>query len=197
MRKTTWVAAAAAFVLGGTVLGPTGAHAQVFTLPFQSTARSANEIGLYLSDGPGDLAIEGVWRRGFGTGDLGLRGGFADLGDGYLLLGADWRQPLNLQTPPLDLALSLGAQGGIGDHSGVGGQVGLIVGHTFAETGVRITPFIHPRVAVTAPLSDGDAQVDVLADLGADFDFAPNLSLRFGVNLGDGPDWGIGLAWRR
>jgi hypothetical protein len=97
----------------------------------------------------------------------------------------------------LDLALSLGAQGGIGNHSGIGGQVGLIIGHTFTDPGVRITPFIHPRVAVAAPLSDGDAEVDVLADLGADFDFAPNLSLRVGVNLGDGPDWGIGLAWRR
>jgi hypothetical protein len=133
-----------------------------------------------------------------GTGNLGLRGGFADLGDGYLLLGVDWRQALNLQTEPLDLGLTLGAQGAIGDNSGIGGQVGLIVGHTFAEQGLAITPFIHPRVAIAAPLSDnGDAEVDVLADLGADFDFSPNLSLRFGVSLGDGPDWGIGLALRR
>jgi len=191
MKKAMWVAAAAA------VLGATQAHAQVFTLPFQSTVRG-NDIGLYLSDGPGDLAIEGIWRRNFGTGDLGLRAGFADLGDGYVLLGADWRQPLSLPVPPLDLALTLGAQGAIGDGSGIGGQVGLIIGHTFTETpGVRITPFIHPRVAVVAPLFDGDAELDVLADVGADFDFAPNLSLRVGANLGDGADWGIGLAWRR
>jgi hypothetical protein len=192
MKKAMWVAAAAA------VLGATQARAQVFTLPFQSTARG-NDIGLYLSDGPGDLAIEGIWRRNFGTGDLGLRAGFADIGDGSVLLGADWRQPLSLPVPPLDLALSLGVQGGIGDGSGIGGQVGLIIGHTFAETpGVRITPFIHPRVAVVAPVTgSGNTELDVLADVGADFDFAPNLSLRVGANLGSGADWGIGLAWRR
>jgi hypothetical protein len=191
MRKTMWVAAAAA------VLGTTQAQAQVFTLPFQSTARG-NDIGLYLSDGPGELAIEGIWRRGFGTGDLGLRAGFADVGDGDLLLGVDWRQPLNLDTPPLDLAVTLGAQGAFGDASGVGGQIGLDIGHTFAETGVRITPFIHPRVAIVSALDgDSDAELKVLADLGADFDFSPNLSLRVGANLGEGADWGIGLAWRR
>ena len=187
-----WVAAAAA------VLVASQARAQVFTMPFQSTARSGSELALGLSDTPGDLAIEGIWRRGFGTGDLGLRAGFADVGNGYLLLGADYRQALNLQTPPLDLALSLGAQAGIGDKSGIGGQVGLIIGHTFTETGLRITPFIHPRVAIVSALGDNaDAEIDVLADLGADFDFAPNLSLRVGANLGSGPDWGIALAWRR
>lgn len=191
-KHATWVAAAAAVVLGATQ-----AKAQVFTLPFQSTARGS-DIGLYLSDGPGDLAIEGIWRRNFGVGDLGLRAGFADVGDGDVLLGVDWRQPLNLQTAPIDLALTLGAQGAFGDASGVGGQVGLALGHTFAETGVRITPFIHPRVAIVSALDDdSDAELKVLADLGADFDFAPNLSLRFGANLGEGANWGIGLAWRR
>ena len=192
MKKTMWVAAAAAVLCAQT------ARAQVFTMPYQSTGPADNSIGLYLSDGPGDLAIEGIWRRPMASGDLGLRAGFADLGDGYLLLGVDYKQPLNLQTAPLDLGLTLGAQGAIGDNSGIAGQVGLIVGHTFAETGLSITPFIHPRVAIAAPLDDnGDAEVDVLADIGANFDFSPNLSLRFGVNLGDGPDWGIGLAWRR
>jgi hypothetical protein len=72
------------------------------------------------------------------------------------------------------------------------------VGHTFVEPGIRITPYIHPRVAVVSAIGDdSDAELDVLADLGADIDFAPNLSLRVGVNLGEGADWGIGLAWRR
>jgi hypothetical protein len=71
-------------------------------------------------------------------------------------------------------------------------------GHTFAQPGLAITPYIHPRLAIVSPLSsNADARLDVLADIGADFDFAPNLSLRLGVNLGDGADWGIGLAWRR
>ena len=191
--KKAWFAALAAVVLAAAP-----ACAQVFTLPFQSTERGS-DIGLYLSDGPGDLAIEGIWRRGFGTGDLGLRAGFADLGDGELLLGADWRQPLALGTQPIELALSFGGQAALGDVDALGAQVGLIFGHTFVEEGLHVTPFVHPRLAVASGLGEGDddAELDVLADLGADFRFAPNLVLRLGVNLGSGADWGIGLAWRR
>jgi hypothetical protein len=188
---------AAVSVLAAAVMVAAPARAQVFTPTFQSTERS-NDIGLYLSDGPGDLAVEGIWRRGLGTGDLGLRAGFADLGDGELLLGADWRQPLALGTQPIDLALTFGGQAVLGDVDGIGGQVGLVFGHTFVEDGLHVTPYVHPRVAlVSAVGGDGGGKLDVLADLGADFRFAPNLTLRVGVNLGDGADWGIGLAWRR
>jgi hypothetical protein len=193
MRKLAFVCAAAVAL---SALAEQ-ARAQVFTPTFQSTRRGS-DIGLYLSDGPGDLAVEGIWRRGFGTGDLGLRAGFADIGSGDVLLGADWRQPLALGTAPIDLALTFGAQGAFGDVDGIGGQVGIDFGHTFAQPGLSITPYVHPRLAVVSALSDNaDAELDVLADIGADFDFAPNLSLRLGVNLGDGADWGIGLAWRR
>ena len=186
-----FVALAAAMVMAAP------ARAQVFTPTFQSTERS-NDIGLYLSDGPGDLAVEGIWRRGLGTGDLGLRAGFADLSSGALILGADWRQPLALGTQPVDVALTFGGQAVLGDVDGIGGQVGLVFGHTFVEEGLHVTPYVHPRVAlVSAVGDDSDAKLDVLADLGADFRFAPNLVLRVGVNLGDGADWGIGLAWRR
>jgi hypothetical protein len=194
MKKHSFAAVSA---LAAVVMAVAPARAQVFTPTFQSTAR-VSDIGIYLSDGPGDLAVEGIWRRGLGTGDLGLRAGFADAGDGLLLLGADWRQPLALATQPVDLALTLGGQLAVGDVSGLGAQVGLLFGHTFAEPGVRITPYVHPRLAVLSAIGDSnDAEVDVLADIGADFSFAPNLTLRLGVNIGDGADWGIGLAWRR
>ena len=98
MKKASFAALAAV------VLAAAPARAQVFTLPFPSTERGS-DIGIYLSDGPGDLAIEGIWRRPFASGDLGLRAGFADVGKGDLLLGADWRQPLALGTAPIDLAL--------------------------------------------------------------------------------------------
>jgi hypothetical protein len=183
-------------VLVGGMMAAVPARAQVFTPTFQSTERS-NDIGIYLSDGPGKLAVEGIWRRGFGTGDLGLRGGFADLGDGELLLGADWRQPLALQTQPVDLGLTFGAQAALGDVDAIAVQAGLVFGHTFVEQGLHVTPYVHPRVAFTANLDADGNELDVLADIGADFRFAPNLVLRVGVNIGDGADWGIGLAWRR
>jgi len=194
MKKRSFAAVSGLVVL---MAAAVPARAQVFTPTFQSTERS-NDIGLYLSDGPGDLAVEGIWRRSFGTGDLGLRAGFADLGKGELLLGADWRQPLALGTQPVDVALTFGGQAVLGDVDGIGGQVGLAFGHTFVEEGLHVTPYVHPRVALVSALGDNnDAKLDVLADLGADFRFAPNLVLRLGVNLGDGADWGIGLAWRR
>jgi hypothetical protein len=191
MKKASFAALAAV------VLAAAPARAQVFTLPFQSTERGS-DIGIYLSDGPGDLAIEGIWRRPFASGDLGLRVGFADVGKGDLLLGADWRQPLALGTAPIDLALTFGGQAAVGDVDALGGQVGVIFGHTFVEQGLHVTPFVHPRLAVAGDLNgNGDAELDVLADVGADFRFAPNLVLRVGANLGSGADWGIGLAWRR
>jgi hypothetical protein len=190
MKKASCVALAVLFFAAAPL------KAQVFTPTFQSTERS-NDIGIYLSDGPGDLAVEGIWRRNFGVGDLGLRAGFADLGDGELMLGADWKQPLALGTQPIDLALTFGGQAVLGDVDGLGGQVGLSFGHTFVEQGLHVTPYVHPRVALVSALDDNsDAKLDVLADLGADFTFAPNLVLRLGVNLGSGADWGIGLAWR-
>jgi hypothetical protein len=183
--------------LAGLVMAAAPARAQVFTPTFQSTERGS-DIGLYLSDGPGSLAVEGIWRRGFGTGDLGLRAGFADLGNGELLLGADWRQPLALGTQPVDVALTFGAQAAVGDVDVLGAQVGLVFGHTFVEEGLHVTPYVHPRLAVAGDFGDqGGSRVNVLADVGADFRFAPNLALRVGIGLGDFSNWGIGLAWRR
>jgi hypothetical protein len=193
MRKLAFAWAAAALLLAAAP-----AAAQVFTPMFQSTRRGS-DVGIYLSDGPGDLAIEGIWRRGFGLADLGLRAGFADVGNGDALVGVDWRQPLDLNTAPIDLIASVGAQGAFGDVSGFGLEAGLGFGHTFTEPGLTITPYVQPRVGLISRLRENDdrSRLGVMADVGADFDFAPNLSLRFDIKLGDGTDAGIGLAWRR
>ena len=48
------------------VLGSVGAlEAQVFTPTFMAP-RSSSDVGIYLSDGPGDFSVEGIWRRRFG-----------------------------------------------------------------------------------------------------------------------------------
>jgi hypothetical protein len=60
--------------------------AQVFTPTFASP-RLINDIGLYVSEEPGNLAIEGIWRRGL----VGLRLGYVDHADGLASIGAELR----------------------------------------------------------------------------------------------------------
>ncbi|HEV2736663.1 MAG TPA: hypothetical protein VGV85_17580 [Longimicrobiaceae bacterium] len=171
------------------------ARAQVFTPTFQSP-RLTNDIGVYLSDSdPGDLSLEGIWRGG----PFGLRVGLVDAGDDLLSIGGELRSPLLLAGAPVSLAFTAGAQALIGDAEAFGVQGGLSAGYTFNSPGLAVTPYIHPRIGLINGLpEDDDLEVEVMADLGVDVEFAPRFILRFGANLGDvGADWGIGLAWRQ
>jgi len=177
----------------GLVIAST-AQAQVFT-PTYNSPRLLNEIGVYLHDGPGDLGVEGIWRAG----PLGLRVGFVDIGDGYLTVGGEIRNPIRVAGAPLGLAFTAGAQGLIGDDSAVGLQAGLSAGYTFVGEGLAVTPYIHPRVGVLNEIVGDDFNVALLADIGADVELANNLLVRLGVKLDDnlGSNWGVGVAWRR
>lgn len=192
---------AAALALPAALLSGT-AQAQVFTPTFMSPT-PANDFGVYVSD-IGDLGIEGIWRRVSRGGDIGLRAGYADKGDGALLLGIELRNPVVLAGAPIGLAFTAGAQGVIGDQPQVGGQVGFTAGQALDAGNFTVTPYIHPRLAVLADLGsdddglddDDEVELDVLADAGADIAFTSGVSLRLGFNLGAGADWGLGLAWR-
>jgi hypothetical protein len=183
----------------GAALFAGAAQAQVFTPPFMSPTPTS-DFGIYISD-IGDIGVEGIWRRpSRGGSDLGLRAGYADTGEGSLMLGIELRNPVVLAGAPIGLAFTAGAQGLIGDNSGVGGQVGFSAGQALPAGGVTITPYIHPRLAFVAwpDVVDGsETELDVLADIGADFDFASGVTLRLDLNLADGANWGLGLAWRQ
>jgi hypothetical protein len=170
------------------------ASAQVFT-PTYTSPRLLNEIGIYLSDGPGDLGLEGIWRGGM----FGLRVGYVDARDGLLTLGGEIRSPLVVAGAPLGLALTAGAQALVGDESALGLQGGLTAGYTFRGQGVFFTPYMHPRLAMINRLGgDDDFDFKALADVGLDVEFYTNLVLRLGIKLDDvGADWGVGLSWRR
>lgn len=170
------------------------AHAQVFT-PTYTSPRLVNEVGFYLSDGPGDLGLEGIWRGG----PLGLRVGFMDSGDGLLSLGGELRNPLPMAGAPLGLAFTLGAQGLLGDRSALGIQGGVSAGYTFRGDGMAFTPYLHPRIGLLDELGPGEElSIKPLADLGLDVEFYTNLLIHLGVKLDNvGSSWGLGLAWRR
>jgi hypothetical protein len=181
------------------------AQAQVFSLPFQSPI-PANDFGVYVSD-IGDVAVEGIWRRpSRGGADIGIRAGYADLGDGALMVGLETRSPVVLAGAPIGLAFTAAGQGIIGEGTTLlGGQVGFSAGQRIPAGNFSVTPFIHPRLALVANLADDDdgidddneVELDVRADVGADLDFAAGFSLRIDVNLAEGASWGIGLAWRQ
>lgn len=202
MRTNSWTLRGAAALV---MLLATSAvvEAQIFTPTYMPPRGVGGELGLYVSDGPGDLGIEGIWRQSGGTYDLGLRVGFADVPDGALMVGGEIRNPIQLAGAPIGLAFTAGAQGVLGGEvNGVGVQAGFSAGHTFVPGNFNVTPYLHPRLALVRPirLSDADADfdVEVLAELGVEMEFQSNLLLRLGIDLGgESADWGLGLSWRR
>lgn len=186
--KKNWMVAAA--VAGALWAG--SAEAQVFTPSYQAPV-VMNDLGVYVSDGPGDFALEGIYR----SGPLGLRVGLIDAGENLLTIGGEFRAPI--ESNPVDVAFTAGAQGIIGDVDAIGLQGGLSIGKRFVNPGVALTPYLHPRIALIDGLADeDDFEAELLADLGVDAEFASNLILRLSIGLSNpGPDFGIGLAWRR
>ncbi len=197
MRKS-WFALATASVL--TLAGAAPGAAQVFTPTFM-TPYPANEFGIYVNDGPGDLGLEAIFRRGRSGGDFGLRAGYADIGDGALTLGIEVRNPVVLAGAPIGLAFTAGAQALLGgDVAGLGGQVGFSIGQEFPAANFTVTPYIHPRLALLNDVGtedDDEFEVDVLADLGVDIRFQNGVSFRVAGNLGQGVDWGLGVSFRQ
>jgi hypothetical protein len=187
MRRTVFVPAVAAAAL---FVSAQAADAQVFTPSFQSPV-VMNDLGVYLSDAPGDFALEGIWR----TGPVGLRVGYWDgRFEDLVSLGGELRVPI---TAPIDVAFTAGAQGLLGDVDALGAQAGLSIGQRFVNPGVALTPYIHPRIALIDPGTD-EFEPELLAELGLDAEFSRNLILRVSVGLSDeSPDVGVGLAWRR
>jgi hypothetical protein len=196
MRKKTTVLLAAL-----TLAGASAAQAQVFTPTYQSP-RPSGDIGIYLADDAlgGGLSVEGIYRLASARSDLGLRLGIAEAGNDEtaLLLGIDYRNPIELSgAAPFSLAFTVGGQAAVGEGEAFGAQVGLTAGSTIVTPEVTFTPYIHPRLGFISTEGDGDDDgLEVLADVGVDLSFS-GLMLRFGANLGDGADFGIGLAFRR
>ncbi len=179
---------------------PAAAEAQIFT-PSYLTPRQSSDVGIHISDGfgrGGGLAVEGLWRRGFGQYDLGIRGGVGEgAGNAYLLIGGDYRRPLVLGTNPISLALTGGAQAAIGENSAFGLDVGVTLGSTFTPEGIGVTPYLHPRIGLVTRGGDDRSGLAVLADLGVEVEVQPNFLIRLALGFGSETSaFGIGLAWR-
>jgi hypothetical protein len=186
-----------AAAVAAAVLAATPAAAQLFTPPFMSPV-PRNDFGVYVST-LSDIAIEGLWQRHARAGSgLGLRAGYTEWGDGSLLLGLQVVNPVALAGAPIGLAFTASGQGVFGGKNGGGGQVGFTAGGSIPATDLTVTPYIHPRLAVSSwPDREDNLRMRVLADFGIDLDFAAGMALRIGANLGDGASIGVGVAWRQ
>lgn len=169
-----------------------GASAQVFT-PTYLSPQVRNDIGVYLSDGPGNLAIEGIWRGG----PIGIRLGYVDASDGLLSLGGAYFRAVQVEDESLELLATLGAQGLIGEGGGGGAQAGVSAGYTFLPGGIPVTPYLHPRVALVDALGEEGLAVEALAEVGAEVVVSPQWVARLSVGVsGVGANVGFGVAVR-
>lgn len=200
MRRFGKLALLALLALPAGRLAAQETRTPVFLAPYR--AFQSHEVGVAISD-PGDnsWAIEGNYRFGWGAHDLGLRGGFIDVGDETgLLLGGSFRTRVITHSRdfPLDGALTAGLGLQVIDNF-TGGlvPVGLSLGRRFEAEGssVSFVPYVHPVLA----FAFGDTNDDLVfgMGLGVDVRVAQNLDIRVAGALFDYEGISIGLSWVR
>jgi hypothetical protein len=201
----------AAVLAAGASFAPMGtADAQAANYPaFQPPLIVQREYAIGVADGDHVTSAVFQWREGWSpVSQLSLDIGVADPehGDVKLLLGGGYARQLNRASNdlPLDLFLTAGAYVALTDPTVFQIPVGISAGHRFdLDGGLALTPYIHPRLALSycsdcGPGNDSDSDLDVVFDLGANFEVSPRLSLRAAVAFGGDRNDAIGfaLAWR-
>lgn len=201
----------AAVVAAVASLAPVGsASAQAYNYPaFQPPTIVQREYAVGVADGDHTTSAVFQWREGWSpVSQLSFDVGVADPdhGDVKLLLGGGYARQLNRSNNdlPLDLLLTAGAYVALTDPTTFQIPVGISAGHRFdLDQGLALTPYIHPRLALAycsdcGPDGDSNSDLDVVFDLGANFEVSPRLSLRAAVAFGGDRNDAIGfaLAWR-
>lgn len=193
-------------VLLAVLLAPVSAAAQstgtpVFAAPYRAFRQS--EIGISLSDPGNGLAVEGFYKMGQKTWDLGFRGGFWDT-DGpagtAILLGVDGRTRVltHSESFPLDGAFTLGAGAVLLDNfNSFQIPVGISLGRRVDLEGsnVSFVPYFQP--VLTPVFGDGNSDLLFSVGIGADVRVSRQLDLRVSGAIGDMNGIGISLAWLR
>lgn len=187
----------------GMLLGAAPATGQGWDVPSFFAPRQADDIGVYAvkPDGSAGAGFAVIWRQS-GNINLGVRGGLAD--GGHVQLGAEFFGPLNLGAPGAALQFSWIVGGGatFNDATLLRIPLGVSAGMELGTGGMRITPYVHPRVALSVLAYDTpggertDTDVGFDIDVGADASIGESLVLRVGVSLGDAEAFGAGIAYR-
>lgn len=184
--------------------------AQAYVYPALQPSRIAErEYTFALADigNGGGTGLVFQWREGLGNPKLQftLDAGFADpdapAADARLIIGGGLAYQLTTATAdmPFDIVLA----GGMGITTGddittFRVPFGAAIGHRFpVDGGFAITPFVHPRLSYdrfsTAGLSDSETNLNV--DIGANFEFKPQMALRLAAVLGDDDAVALAFVW--
>lgn len=199
--------------LGGAAA--TTADAQAWNYPsFQQALTVDREYNFAAADGGRATGTSLVfqWREGLTRGNqLSLDVGLAspDASGAKTLVGGQYARQLVVTSAqvPFDLLVTGGVNGAFGGGYLVRLPVGVSIGRRIPlEGGLVIAPYAHPRLALdVCGRCDRDrSRLGLDFDLGADFLFSPQFSLRFSA-IFSGSDYfvressdafGLSLAWR-
>ena len=203
MSRRLVVALVAATVgLAGPAVGQTTGMPS-FNAPYRAFADQ--EFGATLSFPETDgLAIEGQYRFGARTWDIGFRGGILDPdgpADTRILLGAEFRNRVITHTRdfPLDgaVVLGIGAQL-VEDFSRVIIPGGLSLGRRLdvEDSDVSIVPYAQPTLFLTTG-NNQDTELNFALGFGADFRLSSAFDARLSFGLGDIEGIAISAVWVR
>jgi hypothetical protein len=178
----------------------------VFMAPYRAFTKS--EFSATLSDPGSGFALEGAYRYGSGTWDIGVRGGFWNIDaegddDLYLLAGVDFRYRVIAHSEdfPLDGALTFGVGGAFGDNSFGLVPVGLSLGRRveIENSTVSFVPYLQPVLGLAFGDTGSGFDDDLIFALGigVDFKLSSRFDLRITGGIGDIEGIGIGFAWVR
>jgi hypothetical protein len=169
----------------------TAAAQATFTPSFNAPYRAfgKHEFGGTISFERGSaISLEGQFRFGYGTFDIGLRGGvrFNDPGEDQVLLGVEGRGRIltHGEQFPLDGALILGAGLSLNGDTDLILPVGLSLGRRLNVEGsdVSIVPYVQPTLFLTT-YGDG-FEVGFGFGFGADFRLSRFFDARISAGLG-------------
>jgi hypothetical protein len=173
-----------------------------YNAPYRAFAR--HEFGGTLSFPEGPFTgIEGQYRFGFRTWDIGFRGGILDTPDGFdteILAGVTGRVRVLTHTEdfPLDGAVVLGIGGQfVSDASTLVVPAGLSLGRRLDVEGsqVSIVPYAQPTLFLLS--GPGDTDVRFALGFGADFRLSRVFDLRASASVGDLEGFALSVVWVR
>lgn len=199
------IAMSLAAVAGGDLTAQT-TGTPVFLAP--RAAFRASELGGFFTDPGNGFTLEGMYRYGKGTYDVGFRIGVGDNdvevpggpSSTFFLAGLDFRQRVVNHTEafPLDGALTLGIGGIFGDEITTGLiPVGISLGRRvdLEGTTTSFVPYFHPVLVPT--FGDAEDSLQFGIGLGVDIKFSPRLDARVAAGLGDYDGISLGVSFTR